>query len=292
MNGAAATEMRRAERPGAERLQVDLGRLRLIRPWEYAIRFGFGFPMSVIAAVIGELAGPRVGGLFLAFPAILVATVTLVEKKEGVGQAATDVRGATFGAIGLIAFAVVVSALVDRSPSLALVGALLAWIVVSGVAYLGVRGLLRVTGERQYLPEIPTSDAATLVGILIARGMTVATADSLTGGTLSALVCSVPDARRVFRAGLVAPIGDLTKLPRPISETSREVAASRGGRPSLNGHQVDYMIERLSCNALRWQSGDRLDLQPGQPGAAPWPRPAPLEPSRSVRGMPAVARSG
>jgi nicotinamide mononucleotide (NMN) deamidase PncC len=212
MSGAVATEMRRAERPGGERLQVDPRKLRSIRPREYAIRFGFGFAMSVIAAGIGELAGPRVGGVFLAFPAILFATVTLVEKKEGIGQAATDIRGATFGAIGMIAFAIVVALLVDRSPALALVAALLAWIVVSGTAYLGVRGLLRAMGERQYLPEIPTSDAATLVGLLIARGMTVATADALTGGTLSALLCSVPDADRVFRAGLVAPIEDLATL--------------------------------------------------------------------------------
>ena len=212
MTGAAAMEMRRADRPGGERLHVDLGKLRSIRPREYLIRFGFGFAMSVVAAVIGDLAGPRVGGLFLAFPAILVATVTLVEKKEGIGQAATDIRGATFGAVGMIAFAIVAVLLVNRSPAPALAAALLAWVVVSGAAYISVRILLRAMGERQYLPEIPTSDAATLIGLLIARGLTVATADSLTGGTLSALLCSVPDAGRVFRAGLVAPTKDLATL--------------------------------------------------------------------------------
>ncbi len=34
--------------------------------------------------------GPRVGGLFLAFPAILPATLTLLEKKEGKTKACAD----------------------------------------------------------------------------------------------------------------------------------------------------------------------------------------------------------
>ena len=49
-------------------------------------------------------------------------------------------------------------------------------------------------------------------GLLVASGMTVATADSLTGGTLSALLWSVRDASRSFRAGLAAPLRDLAAL--------------------------------------------------------------------------------
>lgn len=261
------------ERPGPERLQVDLGKLRSIRPREHAIRFWFGFAMSVIAAVIGELAGPRVGGLFLAFPAILVATVTLLERKEGIGQAATDVRGATFGALGMIAFAIVVAVLVKRSPVLAVVAGLLAWIVVSGAAYLLVRGLLGVMGEKQYLPEIPTSDAATLVALLIARGMTVATADLLTGGTLSALICSVPDADRVFRAGLVARVEDLTSLLgefRGLGPSLVEVPRSRGasGAAVAAGLARALRLRTGADLAIAVAGGDRSNH--AEPPPEPW----------------------
>ncbi len=83
---------------------------------------------------------------------------------------------------------------------LALVGALLAWVVVSGLAYLLIRGQVHALGEKQYLPEIPTSEAAVLVNELIRRRFTIATAESCSGGIVAALLCSVPDTSKVFRA--------------------------------------------------------------------------------------------
>ena len=49
--------------------------------------------------------GPRAGGLFLAFPAILAASVTLIEKKERNRAGVHDIKGAVLGAVGLTAFA-------------------------------------------------------------------------------------------------------------------------------------------------------------------------------------------
>lgn len=200
----ATGQVLRAEQPKQITFRFDLGKLRTISARDYAVRFAFGFLISVAAAVVGSVFGPRIGGLFLAFPAILPATLTLVERKEGIAQALSDIRGATLGAVGMIAFAVVMVVAVRRWSGLALVVALLSWVVVSGVAYVLARGLVRGLGEKQYLPEIPTSEAAALIDALIRRGMTVATAESCTGGMVSALLCSVPEAARAVRAGVIA----------------------------------------------------------------------------------------
>jgi nicotinamide-nucleotide amidase len=206
MTDAAST---RAEGPKQVALRIEPGRLRSLIIHDYVIRFGFGFLISVLAAVIGQIAGPRVGGLFLAFPAILPATLTLVERKDGIGQALSDIRGATLGAIGMIAFAVVMVLAVRRTPAVGLGGAVAGWVVVSGLAYLLVRGLVKVLGEKQYLPEIPTSDAARLVAALRRKNLTIATAESCTGGMASALLCSVPDAGQFVRGAVIAYTDEL-----------------------------------------------------------------------------------
>ena len=209
MTRTAGGKVQRSDQARQMPIQIQFGRLRSISAKHYVIRFGFGFVTSVIAAVVGQLAGGRVGGLFLAFPAILPATLTLLESKEGIAQALSDIRGATIGAIGMVAFAVVMVVGVLRFQSLALIAALLAWGVVSGAVYLLVRGVVKLLGEKQYLPEIPTSEAAGLINVLIRRGMTAATAESCTGGTVSALLCSVPDAGRAMRAGVTAYTDEL-----------------------------------------------------------------------------------
>jgi PncC family amidohydrolase len=84
------------------------------------------------------------------------------------------------------------------------VGALGSWVVASALIYLGLRTLVRMLGERQYLPEIPTEEAAPLVEALMQRGLTIATAESCTGGTVAALLSAVPGAGKVLRGGVVA----------------------------------------------------------------------------------------
>ncbi|MEU4215618.1 DUF3147 family protein [Actinoplanes sp. NPDC026623] len=101
------------------------------------MRFVFGAGVSALAGVVSEVWGPKAGGLFLAFPAILLASLTLVAKDEGPAKAREEARGAVLGAAGLIGFAVVVAVTAGRWPVwVTLVIATLAWAAISGTAYL------------------------------------------------------------------------------------------------------------------------------------------------------------
>jgi nicotinamide-nucleotide amidase len=158
----------------------------------------------------------------------------------------------------MLAFASLMAAFVEHSPALALAGALLAWLAVSGLAYLASRGLVRVLGEKQYLPEIPTTEAAELVSELISRRGTVATAESCSGGMVAALLSSVPDAGTVFRGGITAYTDDVKSSVLDVSwETltqhgavSPPVAAAmaRGAR-HLTGADVGIAVTGITGSA-------------------------------------------
>ncbi|MFE7234785.1 DUF3147 family protein [Streptomyces sp. NPDC057596] len=99
--------------------------------------------MSLLAAVVSRLFGSFVGGVFLAFPAVLPAGLTLVAEEEGLMSARDDARGAALGTLGLVAFAAVATVLLrHHSAWLALGTATAAWVVVSTGAY----GVARATG--------------------------------------------------------------------------------------------------------------------------------------------------
>jgi hypothetical protein len=101
---------------------VDFSALTRTKWYEFAIRFVFGGTITVCAGILAKRYGASVGGLFLAFPAIFPASVTLVEKHErekkrkagmagtdrGRKAAALDAAGAAMGSLGLAAFAYVV----------------------------------------------------------------------------------------------------------------------------------------------------------------------------------------
>lgn len=86
------------------------------------IRFVAGGIVTAFTGFIAKEYGPAVAGMFLAFPAILPATSTLIykherERKEEKGlhgtergreAAAADAAGAAMGSIGLLGFAVLV----------------------------------------------------------------------------------------------------------------------------------------------------------------------------------------
>ncbi|MDX3102649.1 DUF3147 family protein [Nonomuraea angiospora] len=103
------------------------------------VRFAFGAVVSVAAGLVGLRWGPVAGGVFLAFPAIMAATLTLIEEEEHRRDpAAQDARGAVLGATGMVAFAACVWALATLLPAwLVLVVATVAWAVVAGLLYLG-----------------------------------------------------------------------------------------------------------------------------------------------------------
>jgi hypothetical protein len=116
---------------------VDLRSLREIGPAALVLRFAFGAALSVVAGLTGVVAGQRAGGVMLAAPAILPATLTIIERHEGRGPAVTEVQGAVLGAIALIGFAVVAAVTTTKLPlAAALLGALATWVVAAIGGYL------------------------------------------------------------------------------------------------------------------------------------------------------------
>lgn len=96
---------------------------------EYLIRFGFGGAMTAMAGLVAHVYGASIGGLFLAFPAILPASLTLVARHEGRKKAAVEARGAVLGAVALGAFGAVISLLgVTSPPVLSIAAAAASWI--------------------------------------------------------------------------------------------------------------------------------------------------------------------
>jgi hypothetical protein len=111
---------------------LDLAGLRAPAAWEYALRFVFGGTVAVATTLLGARFGLAIGGMCLAFPSILPASLTLVRRHGGRDRAVDDARGARLGALGLAAFALVVYATVGRMPSpVVLAAATCAWIAVA-----------------------------------------------------------------------------------------------------------------------------------------------------------------
>jgi uncharacterized membrane protein (GlpM family) len=119
---------------------VRPGELTTTTARAWVIRFAFGAGVSAAAGVVSAVAGPKAGGLFLAFPAILLASLTLVAQEEGQRQARDDARGATFGTLGLSAFAVGVAVFATKAAMwIVLSAAGAAWLVVALTTYFAGR---------------------------------------------------------------------------------------------------------------------------------------------------------
>jgi uncharacterized membrane protein (GlpM family) len=144
VRGGVRTLVRRAE--VIMQIKVDPSALRQTKWHQYAIRFVFGGLITAIAGVIAKEYGAGVGGLFLAFPAILPASATLIEEHEkekkqehqmegterGKEAASVDAAGAAMGSIGLFVFAFLVWQFATRhSAWMVLTGATTAWLAVS-----------------------------------------------------------------------------------------------------------------------------------------------------------------
>jgi len=99
---------------------------------DFAIRFAFGGTISVVAALIGAVSTESIGGIFTAFPVILVASLTLIDKQEDEEHASYDAVGAALGAVGFIACAFFISRTLDQWPVAASLGmGFSIWLVVS-----------------------------------------------------------------------------------------------------------------------------------------------------------------
>lgn len=212
---------RRMDRPG-----IDPGKLRKVKPRHLLLRFAMGAVVSVLAGLVGLALGPRVGGMFLAFPAMMVAALTLIEEEEGTSESIADVRGSVIGAIGMLLFATVVTLLTERSwPGFALILAALVWLLAGVSIYTLVVAVSHMLGEEQYLPEVPAHEAKRLTTRLEALGLTVALAESSSGGALTALLTAVRGAGTVVRGGVVPYDRSTKTLLVGISE---ELLATHG----------------------------------------------------------------
>jgi ABC-type antimicrobial peptide transport system permease subunit len=124
---------------------------------EYAVRFLLGGLTTVLAGIIAVIFGPVIGGLFLAFPAIFPASVTLVEKHErekkekagfrgerrGKDAAALNSAGTALGSFGLLAFGAVVWLMIPVATTwLTFLFAFATWIVVSFLLW-SIRRVMR-----------------------------------------------------------------------------------------------------------------------------------------------------
>jgi hypothetical protein len=107
----------------------DLEKLRKRKAWALALRFGFGGAITMATQLIARAFGPEVAGLFLAFPAILPASLTLIREDEGPAAAANDALGAVAGSVALLLFAACVWKGAGEAPATGILGfATMAWV--------------------------------------------------------------------------------------------------------------------------------------------------------------------
>ncbi|GAB1822546.1 hypothetical protein [Herbidospora sp. RD11066] len=117
---------RRGRRNREEGIRLPPSRLRSISVRGLAVRFAVGAAISIIGGLIADQRSLVVGGLFLAVPAVLAATLTRAPKVVGVA--------------GLIGFAGWVWGLAVTLPAwLALVIAVVAWVAIADILYLVFR---------------------------------------------------------------------------------------------------------------------------------------------------------
>ena len=132
-------------------VKFDVSSLRETAASEYATRFLFGGIVTVFAGLIADKFGPAIGGLFLAFPAIFPASVSLIDKHQreakqragldgtirGRRAAGVDAAGTAMGCFGLASFGVTAWRLLPLLPLwMTLASATAVWAIVSLTAWL------------------------------------------------------------------------------------------------------------------------------------------------------------
>lgn len=150
--------MRLLARDGNPKPGLDLNSLKKHRVSDYLTRFAFGAGISAAAGIAGAIFGAKVGGVLLGFPAILPASLTLIERKDGRGEAAVDAIAAILGGVALVAFALVAAVALTRFSALvALLLAAAAWLLVALALYVSILWLPRRRRRRRLSIVKPTS---------------------------------------------------------------------------------------------------------------------------------------
>lgn len=133
------TEPRFHDRP-SQRPALVSRKIAGVQPQGLAIRFVAGGLTSAVAGLVTIAFGARVGGILLAFPAILAASLTLVEEQEDSKEAREDARGAVVGGAALTAFAATAALLFVGSiaGALVLVIATVIWVAAALLGYVAL----------------------------------------------------------------------------------------------------------------------------------------------------------
>lgn len=119
-----------------QRPSAEPGKLRGVSARALSYRFIAGGATSVVAGVVTLAFGTRVGGIFLAFPAILAASLTLIESEEDSAEAREDARGAIVGGCALAVFAAVAALTFGSIAAAVALGlATVAWFVAAFAGY-------------------------------------------------------------------------------------------------------------------------------------------------------------
>jgi hypothetical protein len=139
---SALRPSRRRDAGRARFVEVSLGELRTVPRRDLYLRFAFGAAISTVASVVAILLGVRAGGLLLAFPAILPATLTLIEREDTHEKAMEDDVGSVLGAVSLAGFAALAWWLLRTAGAVvALPVACAGWFVSSLALYAVVRAV-------------------------------------------------------------------------------------------------------------------------------------------------------
>lgn len=118
-------------------MNIDFSQLKGSKARDYAIRFLFGGVVSVCAELIAKGTTDRFGGIFTAFPAILLASLTIIGGHENKDAAAADAHGGVLGAIALVTAAIVLSVTLERLPGAwSLLLTLVVWLACALGLYL------------------------------------------------------------------------------------------------------------------------------------------------------------
>lgn len=129
----APSGVRRPAHNRRPKIGWEPGKISEVKPRDAMIRFAFGAGTSAGAGLVSD---PFVAGTLLAFPAILLASLTLVADEEGEAAARDDATGARAGAIGLLCFAAACAAAFTVLPAaLVIVVAMVGWLFASLCAY-------------------------------------------------------------------------------------------------------------------------------------------------------------
>jgi hypothetical protein len=132
------------------KIKAEFAALKGTKWYEFALRFVFGGLVTVATGLIAKKYGPSIGGLFLAFPAIFPASLSLVDKHtkrrkalaglDGTNRrraaAALDAKGAAMGTLGLLMFALVAARWLPTSSAwLVLPFGIVVWFLVSAATW-------------------------------------------------------------------------------------------------------------------------------------------------------------